>query len=143
MQNTALIFRTLSMSHIRLYPGAKDVLRELRERRKGVYLLSNAQSAFTMSELRKLGLSSCFDGVVLSSDVGVKKPDKAIFEHLLSKYRLDPEKCLMIGNDEEADMLGAASVGIAGRYVHTKQSPARHNALPDTCQKIGSLRDLL
>lgn len=143
IENTALIFRTLSMRHIQLYPSAMDALRVLRERKKGVYLLSNAQSAFTIPELRKLELLSCFDGIVLSSDVGVKKPDRAIFEHLLSKFGLRPETCLMIGNDMEADMRGAASVGIAGRYIHTQQSPARPQALPDHCREIRSLRDLL
>ena len=54
-QAAALFFRTLSMRHIRLYPGAGEVLRTLRERGKGVYLLSNAQAAFTVPELKKAG----------------------------------------------------------------------------------------
>lgn len=141
--DTALCFRTLAMGHIRLYPGAEEVLRVLRNRGQGVYLLSNAQAAFTVPELNKLGLASLFDGIVLSSDVGVKKPDKAIFEHILSKYRLRTESCLMIGNDEEADMLGAAAIGMAGRYIHTKQSPGRRHILPASCREIGDLKELL
>ena len=143
IEDTALIFRTLSLRHIRLYPKAARVLRTLRERGSGVYLLSNAQSVFTMPELRKLGLLPLFDGIVLSSDAGVKKPDKAIFEHILSKYDLRPEECLMIGNDGEADILGAAGVGICSRYIHTKQSPPRPEKLPDTCREISSLQELL
>ena len=143
IQDTALLFRTLSLRHIRLYPHAPDVLRTLRERGHGVYLLSNAQAAFTMPELRKLGLLPLFDGIVLSSDVGVKKPDKAIFEHILSKYGLRPEACLMIGNDGDADILGAAGVGMDSRYIHTKQSPERLKSLPDGCREIFDLRGLL
>ena len=143
LKDTALFFRTLAMRHIRLYPGAVEVLKALKNRGQGVYLLSNAQAAFTVPELKKLGLYDLFDGIVLSSEVGVKKPDKAFFEHILSKYGLRPETCLMIGNDEEADMLGAASVGIPGRYIHTKQSPARKHTLPDTCQQISCLKDLV
>ena len=141
--NAALLFRTLSMRHIRLYPGALAVLYGLRQRGQRVYLLSNAQAVFTVPELRMLGLFSLFDGIVLSSDVGVKKPDKAIFERVLLEYGLRPETCLMIGNDEEADMLGAAAVGIAGRYIHTKQSPDRRYPLPDACREIRSLTELL
>ena len=143
LRDTALFFRTLSLRKLKLYPNVVQVLRGLRARGKGIYLLSNAQSAFTMPELHRLGMVSLFDGIVLSSDVGVKKPDKAIFEHLLSKYGLCPETCLMIGNDEAADMGGAASVGISGRYIHTKQSPERQNALPETCREIKSLSELL
>lgn len=143
IRDAAISFRALSLRHLSLYPDAKRVLRTLRERGAGVYLLSNAQAAFTMPELRQLGLVSFFDGIVLSSDVGIKKPDKAIFEYLLSKYDLCPETCLMVGNDMETDMLGAASAGIAGRYIHTKQSPCRQGPLPDGCWEVSCLSKLL
>ncbi len=142
VKDTALLFRTLSIQHIRLYADAIPVLQTLRARGKGVYLLSNAQAAFTMPEIRSLGLSSFFNGIVLSSDAGIKKPDKAIFTFILSKYGLCPQTCLMIGNDMEADMYGAASVGMAGRYIHTKLSPGR-KPLPTACQEIQHLTELL
>ena len=143
VQDVALFFRTLSLRHLAVYPGAVSVLRTLRARGKGVYLLSNAQAAFTITELRKLGLLPLFDGIVISSDVGTKKPDRAIFEHILSQYSLRPETCLMIGNDGEADMQGAASVGMAERYIHTNQSPDRQQPLPEGCLEIRNLRELL
>lgn len=142
--DTALFFRTLSVVRpVRPYPGAVRVLQRLRERGKGVYLLSNAQAAFTRPELTKLGMTSLFDGLVLSSDAGVKKPDKAIFEHLFSKYGLRPETCGMIGNDVEADMAGAANVGMAGWYIQTDLSPAVSGLLPEGCRRIRQLTDLL
>lgn len=143
ISDTALFFRTLSLAHLRLYPGVREILAALRARGKGVYLLSNAQAAFTVPELNKLGLVSCFDGIVLSSDAGVKKPDKAIFERLLSNYGLRPGSCVMVGNDQQADMWGAATVAMAGRYIHTKLSPDRSGPLPPNCREIGSLRELL
>lgn len=143
-QDTALVFRTLSMvKPVRLYPHVMTVLKALHRQGRGVYLLSNAQAAFTVPEMEKLGIRSSFDGVVISSDAGVKKPDQAIFEHLLSKYRLRPETCVMVGNDPEADMGGAASVGMAGRYIHTNLSPERPSILPKNCQEITSLLDLI
>lgn len=142
--DTALVFRTLSMvKPVRLYPHVLTVLETLRNRGRGVYLLSNAQAAFTLPEMEKLGILNCFDDIVLSSDAGVKKPDKAIFQHLLSKNGLRPETCVMVGNDAEADMGGAASMGIAGRYIHTNLSPERRGSLPPNCQEIKSLLDLI
>lgn len=143
LRDTAVLFRTLSMRRLALYQDAVQVLRTLRQRGKGVYLLSNAQAAFTVPELHKLGLAPLFDGVVLSSDAGVKKPDRAIFEHILRKYNLGPEACVMVGNDETADMLGAWSAGIAGVYIHTKQSPDRRGILPPNCREIQRLSELL
>ena len=143
-RDTALVFRALSMvKTVRLYPHVLTVLETLRRQGKGLYLLSNAQAVFTMAELGKLGLLSRFDGIVLSSDAGVKKPDKAIFEYLLSKYGLRPEACVMIGNDINADMGGAASVGMAGRFIHTNLSPECQRPLPKNCQEITCLLDLI
>ena len=142
--DAALFFRTLSMVRpVRLYADVPAVLRELRARGKGVYLLSNAQAVFTLPEMDKLGLTPCFDGIVLSSDAGVKKPDPAIFEHILSKYGLRPEHCVMIGNDRDADMGGAANLGMAGRYIHTDLSPERRGSLPPGCREITGLLDLI
>lgn len=144
IKDTALFFRTLSMVRpVRLYPHVMFVLHALLGRGKGVYLLSNAQAAFTVPELTRLGLLNCFDGIVLSSNAGVKKPDKAIFEHMLSKYQLRPETCMMIGNDMDADMGGAAAVGMIGRYIHTNLSPETQGPLPPNCQQITGLLELI
>ena len=83
--HTGQFFRVLSTRHIRLYAGAGELLRRLRERGRGVYLLSNAQRVFTERELRLLQIKDCFDGILISSDCGVKKPDEKFFHILLEK----------------------------------------------------------
>jgi len=143
VKDTAVAFRMLSLEHIRLYPGAKETLAALRAQGKGVYLLSNAQASFTLPELAMLGLTPCFDGIVLSSQVGFKKPSSRIFSHLLSIYGLRAEACLMVGNDAAADIRGAAAMGMESRYIHTKQSPDRPGHWPDSCREIESLLELV
>ena len=69
--DAALLFRTLSIRHIRLYPQAGEVLRTLRARGKGVYLLSNAQAAFTVPELNKLGNDGTAD-IQGAAEVGME-----------------------------------------------------------------------
>ena len=61
-------FRTLSVTHLRAYTGAGELLRSLREDGRRVILLTNAQRCFTAPELKKLGLWNAFDGVYISSD---------------------------------------------------------------------------
>lgn len=120
---TANFFRIASRKYLRLYPYVRETLTELKERGKGVYLLSNAQSDFTRPELVMLGIDKLFDGIAISSEMGVKKPSPEFFRLLLEKYNLNPEKCLMTGNDELSDIIGAGKVGIDGLYIHTKISP--------------------
>jgi len=104
--------------------------------------LSNAQALFTAPEISLLGLTKYFDGILLSSDAGVKKPDPAFYEMLLKQYHLDPAECLMTGNDDIADCHGAASAGIASCYVATRQSPKINGPLPENCEKIAAIAEL-
>ena len=116
-------FRELSTEYIRLYDGAKELLGSLQERGCGVWLLSNAQSIFTSWELERLGLTECFDGIYLSSDCGVKKPDRRFFQTLLRERHIAPDTAVMIGNDGACDIQGARSVGLDTFYIRSNLSP--------------------
>ncbi len=126
--NAAHLFRISSIEYIRLYPGVTDALDMLRRSGRRLWLLSNAQAAFTACELRLLGLDTCFDGILLSSDYGCRKPDGRFFHALLDRYGLDPSRCLMIGNDRDTDIAGAHRAGMATLYMHTALTPAKQAA---------------
>ena len=145
VSDTAMLFRALSFcSPPRLMEGAEKTLKELRQRGARLYLLSNAQSCFTIPELRHLNLlKGVFDGIFLSSDFGVKKPARAFFHAALEKAGVSGSEVLMIGNDPFADIRGADSIGMKSRYIHSWQSPPRGFSLPKSCREIQSLENLL
>lgn len=116
-------FRELSTEYIRLYDGAKELLGSLRAQGCGVWLLSNAQSMFTTWELEQLGLTECFDGIYLSSDYGVKKPDRRFFQALLQERSIAPETAVMIGNDGLCDVQGGKNAGLDTIYIRSNLSP--------------------
>ena len=120
---TGEYFRRCSLRHLRLYDGARELLDALRANGQRVWLLSNAQRIFTACELRQLGLESCFDGIYLSSDYGVKKPDPRFFRRLLAERNIRPESAVMVGNDGACDIRGAQAVGLATVYVRSAISP--------------------
>ena len=138
----AVFFRALSMRKLRLFPGAREVLDGLHAMGKTVILLSNAQAAFTRPELRLLGIEDCFDHIFLSSDAGIKKPAPAFFR-LPEREGIDLKSCVMVGNDHVCDCAGAASVGMRSLYVHTEQSPAKPESLPEGCREIREIREVL
>lgn len=127
---TAQMFRIVATQYIRLYDGVEDVLQTLRKKDKKVYLLSNAQYEFTMYELNYLGLTPYFDGIVISSCEGCKKPDKHLYEVLLSRYGLDRKKSIMIGNEKRSDIKGAADAGLDSLYIASNLSPKSDMNLP-------------
>lgn len=66
--HTGQFFRVMSTEYIKLYPGTKEMLKELKVAGKKVYLLSNAQRIFTAYEMRRLDIFDLFDDVFISSD---------------------------------------------------------------------------
>ena len=129
---TAITFRALSREYIRAYDGVKELLGELRRREKKVYLLSNAQTDFTRPEIEMLGLTPYFDGIFISSEQGCKKPSPVFFESLLRHFELNPAECIMIGNDESADITGARRAGMDSLYIHTDISPKEYGRVQAT-----------
>jgi len=136
--NAAQVFRIASTEYIRVYDGVFKALHQLREKGYRLWLLSNAQRAFTAYELRHLGLGPQFDGIYLSSDYRCRKPDVRFFRALLDEQQLDPKRCLMIGNDRETDIAGAKAARLSTLYMHTNLTPA-HQAEADPALKPGRI----
>ncbi len=131
-------FRDASMVRLTLFPLVKEMLTELKTSGAGVYLLSNAQSCFTMRELDTLGLTELFDGIIISSDVGWKKPYSEIFNIAFQKFGIDKNDSFYVGNDLRDDILGASRAGMKTVYIKTEQSrdyPDRSLPYPDYVAK--------
>ena len=122
VEETAVFFRLTSLRYLRRYDWVLPVFAALRAEGARLYLLSNAQSCFTVPELRGLGLSDAFDGILISSDAHVKKPGPKIMEMLLARYGLSVGESLMIGNDQYADVAVARAVGMDALYLQTETS---------------------
>lgn len=142
VENLAKLFRIFSTEKLRLFPGTKEMLCRLKTAGKHVYLLSNAQAMFTLPELEALELLQYFDGIVISSNEGMKKPDKGLYQLALERYGLDPQETVMVGNDDQADCWGAAAADLDSMYIFTEQSPRRTTPLPDNCRVLTTIGDV-
>ena len=93
------------------------LVKQLKENGYGIYLLSNASSDF---HERRNGIPALalFDGVVVSADYKVLKPEKEIYLTLFEKFGLKPEECFFI-DDVQANIDGAKMAGMDGHcYAH-------------------------
>lgn len=92
--------------------GAKEFCEYARKKGYRLYVLSNASNAFYRYFPRFAPLDY-FDGIVVSCDIHIIKPDIRIYQYLLEKYNLCPEECLFI--DDRADNVeGAKKAGMHG-----------------------------
>jgi putative hydrolase of the HAD superfamily len=97
--------------YVALDPEAISVLKKLSSD-KSLALISNFDHPpHIYCALSKLGIDKFFNAVVISGDVGVKKPDPAIFSVALDKTRLNSDEVIYVGDTDE-DIIGARLAGI-------------------------------
>ena len=121
----AMTFRKLSTRYIKKYRGVDKLLTYLKDKGCKIYLLSNAQASFTIPEMNELDLVKYFDGIAISSDYGVKKPNKDFYLKAMNNFGLSPENTWMVGNDYECDIYPANKLGLKTIYIESNLSPDR------------------
>jgi putative hydrolase of the HAD superfamily len=88
------------------------VLKTLFQNRFSMALVSNTISKTLIPErLKKFGVDRYFKTVVLSSDTGLRKPNKGIFDRAFRQIGLAPERCLFVGDTLSSDMEGSRGAG--------------------------------
>jgi putative hydrolase of the HAD superfamily len=98
-----------------------DVLRAARARDLSTGLLSNSWGNDYPREL----WAELFDAVVISSEVGLRKPDERIYRHAAAALGLDPAECVFV-DDIEHNIRAAEAVGMVGvHHVAPEQTVAR------------------
>ena len=76
--------------------------------------------------LQELSIGSYFDFQLYSDELGLSKPNKILFEHLLHQVHshrgaLQPASIIHIGDNPLADIAGAKTVGISSLLVNSNQ----------------------
>ena len=69
------------------------------------------------------GWQDMFDVVVISGEVGMRKPEAAIFEHTLSELGLPATSCVFV-DDHQANIGAAADLGLVGVWHQTYEQTA-------------------
>jgi len=101
--------------------GTVAILAELKERKTPLYALTNwSHETFPIARPR-FPFFEWFDGIVVSGEIGLIKPDARIYQHLLEHFGLEAADCVFI-DDSAANVAGAQAVGITGLHF---QSPEK------------------
>lgn len=98
-----------------LYPEVGGVLEKLRAHYR-LHVLSNFDPRL-ISVLEGLGIRPFFQEVILSSEVGWRKPDPLIFAHALQRTGATAVASMHIGDEGLADIQGAQNAGMHSFHV--------------------------
>ena len=95
-----------------LIPGAAELLADLAADGRDLYAITNFNGEVWPVTQAMFPVLSCFSGVIVSSDAGVCKPDREIFDLALRRFGVAARDCLFI-DDVAANVAGARAAGIA------------------------------
>ena len=90
--------------------GAREFCERIKDLGLGIYVLSNASDAFYEYFPKFLPLDF-FNGVFVSSNYLMLKPDVEIYKRFLKEYDLKPEECLFV-DDMEVNVEAAKQAGM-------------------------------
>ena len=105
---------------LRLHDGMREVLERLRRRVRGLALVTNGAAAVQRAKLERFALAPYFDHVQLEGEFGVGKPDPRVYANVLRVLGAEPARCLMAGDNYEADVLGSLAAGLHAAWIDAR-----------------------
>jgi putative hydrolase of the HAD superfamily len=127
----------LAAIRFRPYPEVVGTLARLRADGARLAVVSNWDVSLH-DVLERTGLRRLVDAVVISAELGVAKPDPAIFHAALERLGADAGGAVHVGDSLEADVAGARAAGLEAVLV------VRNGAVaPEGVRVVSSLAELV
>jgi putative hydrolase of the HAD superfamily len=121
---------TLVNEYVKLYPdfaveieGSSEAIKALTSSGIKVGILTNGPSALQRSVISSLGFMDIVNAVVISEEVGFKKPQKEMFSLMLNQLEVEASEALMVGDSLKADIEGALESGVKPIAFRLSSSP--------------------
>ena len=125
----------------RFYDDVVSVLGDLRSRGLKIGVVSNWDTRLK-SICDGLGLTPLVDFIVISAEVGVRKPDPGIFRLALDKAGVRPEEAIHVGDLPEEDAEGARRAGVRPVLIDRKRR-ITPQGVPADVPRVTSLAELI
>ena len=102
--------------------GARALLQRLKPTCR-IGIVTNNRTEEQREKLRFLGMDTLVDALITSEQVGVLKPEPAIYQVALRRLNARPAETVMVGDNWQADVVGALAVGIRPLWLNRTGAP--------------------
>ncbi len=129
------VYFSVSQAHWKLEPDAVPMLTILLNQGYRLGMISNASDAWDVHRLvDQAGLRPFFELILISAEVGMRKPHPAIFQMAVDYFRRPAGRMVMVGDTLGADVLGAQNFGMAAVWITRRADRPDNRAREDAIQ---------
>ena len=124
------------------HDDAYELIQRLKGRVKQ-YAVTNGTRMAQERKLERSGLGQLFDGVFISEDVGIEKPNKEFFDHVFQQIGdYEKDEIMIVGDSLSSDMKGGNNAGIICCWYHPQEAGKESSGLGPSSLKSLSLESL-
>ncbi|PKN86547.1 MAG: hypothetical protein CVU46_07330 [Chloroflexi bacterium HGW-Chloroflexi-8] len=114
----------VSQAHWKIEPDAWELLNWLKNNGYRMGLISNASdSDDVFALLKQHKLTDFFEQILISAELGIRKPHPSIFIPAIQHFSIVPEQALMVGDTLSMDIKGAKDVGMQTAWISRRSKP--------------------
>jgi putative hydrolase of the HAD superfamily len=121
-----------------LYPQTIETL-EILHQKYQMHIITNGFEEVQYIKIENSGLGKYFDKIITSERAGCKKPERGIFDFALKETGANVLESIIIGDDPDADILGASLVGMDQIWV---KHPPVHPILRKPTYEVSRISDI-
>ena len=129
-ERSAANYNLYRKKYFALFPGALDLLRQIKDAGMKLALLTNGVSETHREKIALLNIAPYFDAIFLADEVGMVKPDPLLFAHACEKLGTAPAQSAMVGDRYERDISGALTAGLYTVWMNVRREALPQGAHP-------------
>ncbi len=115
-----------------LIDGAVELCQYLKDKRYGLYVVTNGTSTTQYKRLALSGLDAYMDDIFVSEDAGSQKPRKEYFDYCFARIPdADPETMILLGDSLSSDILGGLTAGTDTCWYNPAGLAGKEEIKPD------------
>jgi len=141
------------LEYCHLIPGTGSMLETVRKKYRLGLLTNFTHGPAARNILEYLGITPFFGTILISGELGYRKPHPSVFLKLVEKFGVKTSQILYVGDDPEPDIKGARAVGLQPVWTTYVMDHQIHyargilNGVPEppdpTVPRISTWQDLL
>lgn len=113
-----MAYHSQKIKHIQLYDDVKNCLEKLKENSIKTAIITDGIPIKQYEKILRLGIDDLIDLVVISDEIGIRKPNPKLFSYCLTKFKVKGYETMYVGDNIYKDIVPAKLNEIHSVYIH-------------------------